>query len=72
MQQFSLARDRQRRDIRLPQRYADMVAYALSITEETLDANEPFRYSEAISHKDSAQWIVAMQKEIESLMRNKT
>ncbi|XP_073107271.1 uncharacterized protein [Elaeis guineensis] len=67
-----LARDRQRRDIRLPQRYADMVAYALSIAEETLDANEPSRYSEAISREDSAQWIVAMQEEIESLLRNKT
>ena len=41
----SIARDRPRRVIRPPQRYADFVAYALSVGEETNFIGEPASYS---------------------------
>jgi len=70
--QYSIANDRPRRDIRPPQRYADMVAYALSVAEETDGIGEPSTYSEAVSRDDSAKWLIAMNEEIESLHQNKT
>ena len=45
----SIARDRPRRVIRPPQRYADFVAYALSVGEETNSIGEPASYSEIVS-----------------------
>ena len=49
-----------------------MVAYALSIAEETDSVGEPSTYSEAVSCDDSAKWLIAMNEEIESLHQNKT
>ena len=68
----SIARDRPRREIRPPQRYADIVAYALSVGEETNSIGEPASYSEAVSSIDSTKWLFSMQEEIESLYKNKT
>ena len=51
----SIARDRPRRAIRPPQRYADFVAYALSGGEETNSIGEPTSYSETISSVDSSK-----------------
>ena len=68
----SIARDRPRREIRPPQRYADFVAYALSVGEETNSIGEPTSYSEAVSSVDSTKWLFSMQEEIESLYKNET
>lgn len=69
----SIAKDRPRRQIRLPQRYADadFVAYALTIAEE-MESDEPVSYSDAISCGESSEWIGAMTEEIESLHKNQT
>ncbi|XP_071906234.1 uncharacterized protein [Coffea arabica] len=71
-EEYFITRDRPRRDIRPPQRYANLIAYALSIAEETDVVDEPTTYSNAISCDDSAKWLVAMNEEIESLYRNET
>ncbi|KAG8499930.1 hypothetical protein CXB51_006489 [Gossypium anomalum] len=72
--QYSIAKNRTRREIKPPKKYAeaDLVAYALNVAED-IDANqEPFNYSEAISCEDSEKWMFAMQKEMESLHKNRT
>lgn len=64
-QEYSIATGRQRGQIRPPQRYgyADLVAYALTLAEET-GVQEPSTYSEAVTCNESAQWVVAMNEEI--------
>lgn len=58
---YNLVRDRERRQIRPPQRYgyADIIAYALSVEEEDQE-NDPINYKEAISGIDSNNWRAAM------------
>ncbi|URE17157.1 KH domain-containing protein [Musa troglodytarum] len=46
-EQYSIAKDRPRRNIRPPQRYINLIAYALSVTEETDGVAEPTTYSNA-------------------------
>ena len=58
-QQYCLARDRIRKRIKPPQRYA----YALSVTEN-IENEEPQTYHETITSKKSPQWIVAVNKRI--------
>ena len=72
--QYSIARDRPRRDVRPPQRYgeAELVAYALNVAEGIDSSEEPSSYSEAISCDDSGRWMIAMQEEMESLYKNGT
>jgi hypothetical protein len=72
-QETSIAAGRQKRQIRPPQRYgyADLVAYALTVAEDTA-VQEPSTYSEAVTSSESAQWVVAMNEEIESLHKNQT
>jgi len=48
------------------------IAYALTIAQEMGEEGEPKNYSEAISGDDSTKWIVAMQEEVESLLKNET
>jgi hypothetical protein len=64
---------RQRRQIRPPQRYgyADLVAYALTVAEDTT-VQKPSALSEAVTSSESAYWVVAMNEEIESLHKNQT
>jgi hypothetical protein len=72
---YSIARDRARRQIRKPARYTNddnLVAYALSIAQEVNDGVEPVSYTEAVSCVESSQWLVAMNEEIESLHKNNT
>ena len=72
--QYSIAKNRTRREIKPPKKYAevDLVAYALNVAED-IDANqEPSNYSEAVSCEDSEKWMFAMQEEIESLHKNRT
>ncbi|KAG8478507.1 hypothetical protein CXB51_028390 [Gossypium anomalum] len=72
--QYSIAKNRTRREIKPPKKYAeaDLVAYTLNVAED-IDANqEPSNYSEASSCEDSEKWMFAMQEEMESLYKNKT
>ena len=73
MQDYQLARDRQKRVIKTPKRftYADLIAYALTAAHE-LDNDEPKTYREAVSGKDADKWIKAMKDEIKSLHKNNT
>ena len=69
---YILTRDRERRQIKKPQRYGyeDIVAYALN-TAESIES-EPVTYRDAITSKESVKWAVAMGEEIESLHKNQT
>jgi len=64
----------QLRDIQRPRRYseADLVAYALTVVEETDEGGETQTYSEVMSCSNSSKWLVAMHEEIESLHKNDT
>ncbi|KAG9442249.1 hypothetical protein H6P81_018103 [Aristolochia fimbriata] len=70
---YSIARDRPRREIQKPNRYsdADLVAYALSVAE-TIDESEPSTYKEVIQSDNSKRWLVAMNEKMESLHKNQT
>ncbi|KAL5806266.1 hypothetical protein ACOSQ4_028999 [Xanthoceras sorbifolium] len=61
---YSIVESRPQREIRPPQRYADFVAYALNIREETNSVGEPVTYSDVISSVDSAKWLISMQEKI--------
>ncbi|KAH9800568.1 hypothetical protein KPL71_000711 [Citrus sinensis] len=73
LQQYQLARDRERRHTRPPARYAyaDMVAHAL-MSAEDVAIEEPNSYREAMNSKNSRNWIKAIREEIDSLVRNQT
>ncbi|KAH9649066.1 hypothetical protein KPL70_025842 [Citrus sinensis] len=70
---YQLARDKKRRTIRPPKRYAvaDLIAYALTSAQE-LNDDEPMTYQEAITGKNKLEWNRAMDEEMTSLMKNKT
>ncbi|KAH9801557.1 hypothetical protein KPL71_001080 [Citrus sinensis] len=73
LQDYQLARDRERRQIRAPDRlgYADLIAFVL-VSADEIAIEELGSYSEAISGKDCDKWLAAMQEEMDSLQRNKT
>ncbi|KAH9767170.1 hypothetical protein KPL71_011175 [Citrus sinensis] len=70
---YQLVRDRKRRAVRPPKRYAvaDLIAYALTAAQE-INEEEPRTYKEAINNRDKLKWKKAMDEEIESLMKNGT
>ena len=72
-QPYNIASGGARRQIRPPKKYgyANLVSYALSIAEN-IEVEEPSTYKEAITSSKSAQWVVAMSEEIESLHKNLT
>ncbi|KAG8480499.1 hypothetical protein CXB51_024647 [Gossypium anomalum] len=72
--QYSIAKNRTRREIKPPNKYAkyDLVAYALNVAKDINAKQEPFNYSEAVSCEDSEKWIFAMQEEMESLHKKRT
>lgn len=72
-QQYNIAIGRERRQIRLPQRFVDanFVAYALSLVE-TVEYHEPSNYREAVSSENLVQQSIAMSEEIKSLHKNQT
>ena len=74
VQQYSIARDIDRRTIKPPQKYgeADLVAHALSIADNIESNDEPSTYEKAVSCSDSGKWMIGMQEEIESLHKNGT
>ncbi|KAH9779746.1 hypothetical protein KPL71_007826 [Citrus sinensis] len=73
IQDYQLTRDRQKRQVRAPERlgYADLIAYALTAAHE-VDQEEPKTYEEVVTSKESAQWIKAIEDEIDSLNKNGT
>lgn len=70
---YSLARDRQRRKIVPPSRYAESntMAVALSVAHSFND-NEPLSFQEAIDSPNAENWINAMNEEMTSLEINRT
>ncbi|KAK8936753.1 hypothetical protein KSP39_PZI011993 [Platanthera zijinensis] len=64
---YAIARGRARREVRLPLRLQDSVAYAFQIF-----SSDPRSFKEAIESNESSQWMAAMEEEIESLHKNKT
>ncbi|KAH9705871.1 reverse transcriptase Ty1/copia-type domain-containing protein [Citrus sinensis] len=73
IQDYQFTRDRQKRQVRAPERlgYADLIAYALTAAHE-VDQEEPKTYEESVACKESAQWIKAMEDEMDSLYKNGT
>lgn len=70
---YQLARDRDRRERRAPQRYgyADLISFALSIAED-FGENEPKNFQEATKCNEKHLWLAAMQDEMKSLIKNHT
>ena len=70
---YRLARDRPRRQNKLPEKYSDydMTFFALCIAEEIL-YDEPASFQEAMNSLEKEQWIRAMEEEIYSLLKNGT
>ncbi|GKB10607.1 retrovirus-related pol polyprotein from transposon TNT 1-94 [Tanacetum coccineum] len=73
LQSYSLVRDRQKRNVRAPQRFRheDLVAYAFTLAED-IEVQKPFTYGEAIGSLESKQWSLAMNEKMESLYKNNT
>lgn len=71
LQEYQLARDRTRREIRPPTRYsyAELIYTALLARTEVL-RTEPESYSKAITSKDRDKWWQAMTEEMNSLKVN--
>lgn len=70
---YNLVRDRERRQVKAPQRYgyADVIAYVLNVEIDIQDTG-PINYKEAVFGADKDDWKVAMIEEIDSLMKNNT
>ncbi|KAH9670611.1 hypothetical protein KPL70_017043 [Citrus sinensis] len=73
LRDYQLVRDRKKREIKPPKRYAyaDLIAFALSATQG-IEEDELKSYTEAVSSKDSKKWIAAMNEEMRSLIKNHT
>ena len=70
---YSIANSRGKKITKSNPKYADsIIAYALSVAEETSNVEEPPKYVDAISTPDSASWLIAMNEELESLHKNTT
>ncbi|KAL0427907.1 UNVERIFIED_CONTAM: Retrovirus-related Pol polyprotein from transposon TNT 1-94 [Sesamum latifolium] len=63
---YQLARERERRESRIPTKVRD---YHLALNTEII---EPYSYEEALESRNSEKWKTAMEEEINSLIRNKT
>ncbi|KAH9751577.1 hypothetical protein KPL71_014347 [Citrus sinensis] len=73
MDNYQLARDRERRVIKMPKRFgiADLISYALNVAEEVI-GEEPSSYKQAMNSRDKSKWLSAMEEEISSLKKNNT
>jgi len=69
-QPYLLARQRERREIRKPVRYADF-AYCFAAVKE-VEYSEPSSCKKAISSKNATDWVSAINEELQSLERNHT
>ena len=73
VQGYQLTKDREKRQIRPPQRYgyANLIAYAL-VASHDIDVDEPKRYAEAVQSSNKSKWQEVMNDEIASLKKNHT
>lgn len=73
LQNYKLARDRKRREIKPPSRYSnpDLVNYALQVEFQNTES-EPLTYTEAINSSNGKKWEAAMKEEMDSLLKNET
>ncbi|KAH9655560.1 Integrase catalytic domain-containing protein [Citrus sinensis] len=73
LETYQLARDRERRAIKMPKKYgiADLIFYAMTVGDE-VTGGEPLSYKEAMRCEDKLKWYAAMQDEIVSLKKNNT
>lgn len=70
---YILARDRKRREVKMPSKYDDfdVVDYALSAAQD-IETDEPKSYQEAMRSKDRDLWNAASEDEMVSLDKNET
>lgn len=68
-----MSRDRVRREIKVPSRYAqaDLIAFSLNVAD-ALELNEPTTYKEAKNSPNWHKWEKAMEGEMTSLSKNHT
>jgi len=73
VQGYQLTKDREKRQIKPPQRYgyADLIAYALAASHN-IDVDEPKSYAEAVQSSNKSEWQEAMNDEIASLKKDHT
>lgn len=71
LQNYQLARDRERRQIRPLLRY-QVANYVVVQLEPNSFDKEPESYEKAVASKDFVKWLVAMQDKMSSLYKNKT
>ncbi|KAL0322887.1 UNVERIFIED_CONTAM: hypothetical protein Sangu_1908000 [Sesamum angustifolium] len=64
---YLLARDRERREPRIPAKLRD---FQLALSSKSLE--EPTSYNEALKTPESENWLLAMEEEMKSLHDNKT
>lgn len=69
---YQLARDRPRREIRRPSRFDDMTSYVFSVFESIDNCYEPATYQAAFRSANSVEWLNAMMDEMNSLHVNQT
>lgn len=69
---YQLARDRVRRKVRKPSRYAkvDLINYALPARNEPC-YDEPTTYKDAMTCKVPSKWKLAMDEKYKPLMQNR-
>ena len=74
VQQYYIARDREKRTIKPPHKYgeADLVAYSLSVADNIDSSEEPSTYEEAVSCSNLGKWMIVMQEGMKSLHKNGT
>lgn len=78
-QDSPIATRQARREIKRPAMYSNSanfvdsnsIAIALSVGEN-IDSDEPRSYKEAIKSKEAMEWLVAINEEMKSLVKNKT
>lgn len=69
---YKLARDRTRKDNKTQKLgYADLTAYAFTVATD-LDEVEPIDYDQAVTCKESDEWVKAMREKMLLLEKNNT
>ncbi|KAL0368075.1 UNVERIFIED_CONTAM: hypothetical protein Scaly_1026400 [Sesamum calycinum] len=75
---YQLARDRERRESRIPARFKNFhlalitASYEPSSYEDNIASYEPSSYEEVLKSEDSEKWIKAINEEIKALHDNNT
>ena len=64
----SIVQRKEKRTIRKPVRYADMVSFTSPIATDDV----PATYNEAVQSSEQEKWRIAMEEEMQSLQKNQT